>query len=375
MRLLAKSGCNCIEDYFTRLDVLNKTFNPRFNEAKMFLKKRLSTTNKLVQRQNPGARRRQDGTMIQSKVRGAIDLENPDGNSHSEIANQATHLHPIPLTPNIHAKPLANHHHMDFKDLKRIVHAGAAMGHGGHGHGHGSHGHSPKPPAHDSSKRGSKPSLLEGVDLNPQRTMGDFKNLIKSVKVAEMEAEERAKVSDEATKRRSERATAELTYPTRSAQSPVLKDGKLVLQHHHHSERSVHKKHSHPSPHVSPKPEERASPVDAAMGPVGGESVLSIDLHDIYLFGKANIFNKAVDVLLLAFCTYIAMLATNFGFLAADMENTGLMVLLMLFPAAISIFPLTATILYMCQLRSISVLDIECVAKILEGEPLARATI
>jgi hypothetical protein len=126
---------------------------------------------------------------------------------------------------------------------------------------------------------------------------------------------------------------------------------------------------------VSPKPEERASPVDAAMGPVGGESVLSIDLHDIYLFGKANIFNKAVDVLLLAFCTYIAMLATNFGFLAADMENTGLMVLLMLFPAAISIFPLTATILYMCQLRSISVLDIECVAKILEGEPLARATI
>ena len=212
MRLLAKSGCNCIEDYFTRLDVLNKTFNPRFNEAKMFLKKRLSTTNKLVQRQNHGARRRQDGTMIQSKVRGAIDLENPDGNSHSEIANQATHLHPIPLTPNIHAKPLANHHHMDFKDLKRIVHAGAAMGHGGHGHGHGSHGHSPKPPARDSSKRGSKPSLLEGVDLNPQRTMGDFKNLIKSVKVAEMEAEERAKVSDEATKRRSDEATKRASH-------------------------------------------------------------------------------------------------------------------------------------------------------------------
>lgn len=100
---------------------------------------------------------------------------------------------------------------------------------------------------------------------------------------------------------------------------------------------------------------------------VGGrESVLSIDLNDIYWFGRADIFIKSVDVLLLLFSSYFALLATNFGFLAAYMDFSGLIWLLMLLPAVLALIPLQSSIAYTCMLKSISVLDIECVAKILE---------
>ena len=51
IRLLKKGGCNSISDYYTRLDVLNKTFNPRFVEAKRALKRRNSIKKLSQQRQ------------------------------------------------------------------------------------------------------------------------------------------------------------------------------------------------------------------------------------------------------------------------------------------------------------------------------------
>jgi len=101
----------------------------------------------------------------------------------------------------------------------------------------------------------------------------------------------------------------------------------------------------------------------------GQQMKLQLDLKDIYWFGWASAFSRAVDFLLLILCAYVAMLATNFGPLVMNSDDEGMKawyLLEMAFPAIFTIYPLTKTINIVCKLKAVSVLDIEVVAKILE---------
>ena len=58
----------------------------------------------------------------------------------------------------------------------------------------------------------------------------------------------------------------------------------------------------------------------------GHQMKLQLDLKDIYWFGWASAFSRAVDFLLLILCAYVAMLATNFGPLVMNSDDEGMKV-------------------------------------------------
>jgi len=76
MNLLSKTGCHCIEDYRTRLDVLNRTFNPRFIQAKKALINRKSMKNVFVKMGSKESRRgRNDNKVTDENVEAAKRAE------------------------------------------------------------------------------------------------------------------------------------------------------------------------------------------------------------------------------------------------------------------------------------------------------------